>query len=235
MTEIPLAAPIRAPRAGALRSWRSLWLEIHLWLGLALGLFLSIIGVTGSALVFFQEINQALNPELRIVAAPPQGRAAWRPLEEIAESAREGIPAEASLGFAYWPQSDDQAFLFYCRLPVAGSETPQIWHVFVDPYRAKVTGARLWRDPENALGGAFVCFLFDLHYRLLWPVVGDIAVGIMALLAFVSTVTGAYLWWPRNGKWRNAFTMNGRRGPSASPMICIGSRESSSCRWRSAC
>jgi uncharacterized iron-regulated membrane protein len=212
MTEISMTAPPVARRVGALRSWRSLWLTIHLWLGLALGLFLSIIGVTGSALVFFQEIDQALNPELRIVAAPPAGRAAWRPLEEIAEAARKGIPAEATLGFTYWPQDDDEAFLFYYRQPVAGAEKPQaekpqIWHVFVDPYQARVTGTRLWRDPEDMFRGAFVRFVFDLHYDLLWPATGDIIVGVMALLAFVSTVTGVYLWWPRNGKWKNAFAM----------------------------
>jgi uncharacterized iron-regulated membrane protein len=198
-------APAR--RLSFLRSWRDVWLKIHLWLGLALGLFLSVIGLTGSALVFFQEIDQALNPELRIVAAPPQGRSAWRPLEDIAEAARKGIAGNATLGFSYWPQSDDQAFLFYYRLPVAGAQKPQTWHVFVDPYEAKVTGARLWRDPENVFRGSFVRFLFDLHYDLLWPVTGDIVVGVMAVLAFVSTLTGVYLWWPRNGKWRNAFTM----------------------------
>jgi uncharacterized iron-regulated membrane protein len=213
MTEISFSAGFLARRPAALRSWRSVWLTVHLWLGLALGLFLSMIGVTGSALVFFQEIDQALNAELRIVAAPPQGRAAWRPLEEIAAAARSSVPAEDRLGFTYWPESDDQAFLFYDRRPVAGAEKPagsektQTWHVFVDPYRAKVTGERLWRDPDNVIGGAFVCFLFDLHYRLLWPVVGDIAVGIMAVLAFVSTLTGVYLWWPRNGKWRQALSM----------------------------
>ncbi|MBY6241206.1 PepSY domain-containing protein [Methylosinus sp. Sm6] len=207
MTEIALAAPASARRLSTLRNWREIWRAVHLWLGLALGLFLSVIGVTGSALVFFQEIDQALNPELRIVAAPPQGRSAWRPLEEIAEAARKSIAADARLGFTYWPQSDDQAFLFYYRRPVEGAEKPQAWHVFVDPYSAKVTGERLWRDPENMLRGAFVRLLFDLHYDLLWPVTGDLVVGVIALLAFVSTFTGVYLWWPRNGKWKNAFTM----------------------------
>jgi len=208
MTEVSLASPPLTRRRGvAPKSWRDVWLKVHLWLGLALGLFLSVIGLTGSALVFFQEIDEALEPALRIVAAPPQGRAAWRPLEDIAEAARRAIPADAALGFTYWPQSDDEAFLFYYRVKTQTSETPETWHVFVDPYRAEATGTRLWRTPESPFKGAFVRFIFDLHYQLLLSQTGDLVVGIMALLAFVSTLTGVYLWWPRNGKWRNAFTM----------------------------
>lgn len=71
MTSIGLPRIGAARRPVALWSWRKIWLKTHLWLGLALGLFLSVIGVTGSALVFFQEIDKALNPQLRIVATPP--------------------------------------------------------------------------------------------------------------------------------------------------------------------
>lgn len=196
-----------ARRRVALQTSRKIWLKIHLWLGLALGLFLSIIGITGSALVFFQEIDEALNPELRIVASPPQGRAAWRPQEEIAAAARASIPANSHLGWCYWPQSDDEAFLFYYQVENGASERPDTRHVFVDPYAAKVTGTRLWYSSGDVFGSSVVGFLFKLHYQLLVPGLGDTVVGVMAVLAFISTVTGVVLWWPRNGKWRNAFTM----------------------------
>ncbi len=166
-----------------------------------------MIGVTGSALVFFQEIDEALNPQLRIVAGPPQGRAAWRPLEEIAESARGVIPSDSSLGWCYWPQSDDEAFLFYYRVQNPQTGRLETRHVFVDPYSAKVTGTRLWYSVGSPFDESFVGFLFKLHYCLLVPVIGDIAVGIIAILAFLSTVTGVILWWPRNAKWRTAFTL----------------------------
>lgn len=208
MTEIHLSLPALAVRRPARpRSWRAIWLKIHLWLGLALGLFLSIIGVTGSALVFFQEIDEALNPELRIVAPPPQGRAAWRPLEEIADAARAAIPANSHLGWCYWPQSDDEAFLFYYQVENRASERPDTRHVFVDPYAAKVTGTRLWHSSGGVFESSIVGFLFKLHYQLLVPGLGDTVVGVMAALAFISTVTGVVLWWPRNRKWRKAFTM----------------------------
>ncbi|KAF2989171.1 PepSY domain-containing protein [Methylocystis sp. MJC1] len=207
MTSIGLPRVGAARRQVALWSWRKIWLKTHLWLGLALGLFLSVIGLTGSALVFFQEIDQALNPQLRIVAAPPEGRAAWRPLEEIADTARRAIPADSYLGWCYWPQNDDGTFLFYYRVDNPRSGKPDTHQVFVDPYLAKVTGTRVWHSSENLLEDAFVAFLFKLHYALLVSGIGDVAVGIIAILAFVSTVSGVVLWWPRNGKWRNAFSV----------------------------
>lgn len=175
--------------------------------GLGARYLLSIIGVTGAALVFFQEIDITLNRELRIVAAPPEGRAAWRPLEEIADAARRVVPAESPLGWCYWPQQDDDAFLFYYRIATPGSDRIETHHVFVDPYSARVTGTRLWFTNGNPFEGAFVALVFKLHYALLVRGFGDVAVGIMAILAFVSTATGVALWWPKNSKWRNAFTM----------------------------
>lgn len=206
MTALDSRLQALTARRALLSNWRGIWLKIHLWLGLALGAFLSIIGVTGSALVFFHEIDEALNPELRIVAAPPQGKAAWRSVDEIAAAARKAIPAESQLGFCYWPQRDDEAFLFYYRVGASGSDNVETRHVFVDPYRAEVTGTRRWYAAENPLDDAFVAFVFKLHYALLVRGTGDIAVGTIAVLAFVSTVTGVVLWWPRNGKWRGAFT-----------------------------
>jgi hypothetical protein len=45
-------------RLAKLKTRRKLWLDIHLWLGLALGLFLTIFGITGSILVFYAELDE---------------------------------------------------------------------------------------------------------------------------------------------------------------------------------
>ncbi len=41
-----------------LKARRQRWLTMHLWLGLTLGLLLSIYGITGSILVFYAEIEE---------------------------------------------------------------------------------------------------------------------------------------------------------------------------------
>lgn len=71
--------PLLASGRTAFRSRRKVWLKTHIWLGLAPGLFLSAIGIAGSTLVFFHEIDERLNPALLIVEALPEELAAQRP------------------------------------------------------------------------------------------------------------------------------------------------------------
>ncbi|MGH8612833.1 MAG: PepSY domain-containing protein, partial [Gammaproteobacteria bacterium] len=72
---------------------------MHLWLGLILGLCLSVFGITGSILVFHQEIDEWLNPDLLIVA-PPVAGASYRPFEQLQEAAEAVMPKDAKLTFA---------------------------------------------------------------------------------------------------------------------------------------
>ncbi len=196
-----------ASRRAALRSWREVWLKIHLWLGLALGLFLSAIGITGSALVFFHEIDEWLNPALLIVEAPAEGLAARRPLEEIAAAARAAISTEPTASFVYYPNHARKAFWFFYGVERTDGSPPDVLNVFVDPYTAKVTGTRLHYSGRNPFANSLTGFLFKLHYSLLLRDTGTTIAGILAVLALISTVTGVVLWWPRNGRWRNAFSM----------------------------
>ena len=58
-----------------LRRPKSVWLrkalfQIHLWTGIALGLYVFVISITGSAIVFRNELYNSLWPGPRIVAIP---------------------------------------------------------------------------------------------------------------------------------------------------------------------
>ncbi|MCD7793913.1 MAG: PepSY domain-containing protein, partial [Alistipes sp.] len=44
--------------------------KIHLWLSVPLGILVSVICLTGAALVFEQEITRALDPQLYRVSPP---------------------------------------------------------------------------------------------------------------------------------------------------------------------
>jgi uncharacterized iron-regulated membrane protein len=186
---------------------RKFWLQIHLWLGLVLGTFLSLIAITGAALVFYQEIDVALNPELRIVTPTPEGIAAWRPLEEIAETARRAIPANSRPGFVYYPADERQSFMFFYQVKNAETGLSDTKNVFIDPYTGHVLGSRVFYSSRSVFDYCLIGFLFKLHYSLLLHETGKTIVGVMAVLAFVSTVTGIIIWWPKNNRWRGAFTL----------------------------
>lgn len=46
---------------------RNFWVHIHRYVGLAMTVFLIIVGLTGSVLAFYQELDRWLNPELLTV------------------------------------------------------------------------------------------------------------------------------------------------------------------------
>lgn len=80
-----------------LKARRKRWLSIHLWLGLTLGFLLAIYGLTGSILVFHEEIDEWLNPELLTVLSP-NGNQPYKLLTEIIEAGQQAMPKSRRLG-----------------------------------------------------------------------------------------------------------------------------------------
>lgn len=75
-------------RRGAMRR---AWLQIHLWLGLSLGLLGAVVRVTGSILVFDQPIDRALNPQRYAMS----GSSVALPYIDYAQRAARAVGAEA--------------------------------------------------------------------------------------------------------------------------------------------
>ncbi|WP_459991866.1 PepSY-associated TM helix domain-containing protein [Methylosoma difficile] len=192
-----------------LKSRRKLWLNVHLWLGLALGLFLSIFGITGSILVFHAEINELLNPQLLTVTVP-KTHPAYRPLADIFQAGQAAMPETAVNTFANYPRNDAAAFKLVYALPVADAVTEH-WEVYVNPYTAQVIGKRLKTSSDSLIPKTFIGLVFELHYALLLGEdLGYTVVGIMGVLLIISVLTGLILWWPLTGKWRQALTIKRR-------------------------
>ncbi|WP_036243160.1 PepSY-associated TM helix domain-containing protein [Methylobacter luteus] len=194
-------------RLSRLKTRRKLWLGVHLWLGLALGFLLSIYGITGSILVFYEEIDEWLNNELLIVQ-PPESQAAYQPLAAIFEAGRRAVPAQAKHTFATYPHNAEAAFkLRYTVATVDGAA--ETWQVAIDPYTAKVTGKRLQDRSDSVIPKTFIDFMFKLHYALLIKShdVSTVVVGLSGALLIISVLTGLIVWWPLTGRWWQALTV----------------------------
>ncbi|NOT12941.1 MAG: PepSY domain-containing protein [Methylococcaceae bacterium] len=204
----------KSRRLSRLKARRKLWLEIHLWLGLIAGAVLLIVGLTGSILVFWQEIDAWLNPELMRVEAPAEGATAYRPLSEIVAEADAAMPSGVKRSYVFYPQGPDLAVRLFYEAPSAMPEQPNVLNAFVNPYTAQVTGTRLWQSADSIFKHCFMGFIFELHYDLLlgWDG-GSWIVGVIGILAFISVLTGLIVWWPLTGKWRQALTI--KRSASA--------------------
>jgi len=192
-----------APRANRLRTWRRLWLDVHLYLGLFVGALLVVFGLTGSILVFWQEIDEWLNPRLLTVTVPSgsqAGESGYRPLGEILAAAEQVAPG-SRVTQVYGPGSHEGVFAVYADQPT------KAWaRIFVDPYRARVTGVRSY-GADEWVPSSFMDVAFALHYTLFLGETGVTVAGIAAVLLILSLVTGIIAWWPRAGQWRQAFVI----------------------------
>lgn len=194
------------------RSWRQLWLSIHLYLGLFIGALLVILGLTGSIAVFWVEIDEWLNPELLTVTVPEQkntaqGAPVYRSLDEIVSVARQAATPDSRITTVYGARNSEAVYAVYASQPSGAWQ-----RIFVDPYRAQVTGVRSYGANEW-IPNYFMDVIFQLHFSLLLGMNGQTLVAICALLLLISLITGLIVWWPASGQWHKALTIKWGAGP----------------------
>jgi len=188
-----------------LKRRRKLWLRVHLWLGLLFGIYLAVIGLTGSILAFYPEIDEWLTPELLIVN-PPSPNAEYKPLADIFSASVTAMPSQAKQAFAVYPRNAEAAFRIRYAMPIRTDAT-EFWEVSVDPYTTKVLGKRLRWSNDQIFPTTFIDFTFILHYSLLLGERGGLVVSIIGALTIISVLTGLIVWWPLTGKWTQALTI----------------------------
>lgn len=161
---------------------RKLSLIWHRYLGLTFGLLLVILGLTGSALVFWREIDHALNPSLMQVA--PQ--AELQSIDAVLASARQAHP-DLQLQSITFPEPPGRTTYLVSLQAKDQLEAEQSTEVFVNPYTAEVLGSR--QSDRHLMG-----FLYKLHLSLFAGEVGEMVVGICGLLLILLGFTGLILW-----------------------------------------
>lgn len=181
--------------------WRTWWVRVHLYLGLTIGAVLVVFGLTGSILVFFQEIDEWLNPALLTVNVPESGPVRYRPVGEILAAAEQAAAPGSRITQVYGATTPTRVMAVYMEQP------SKAWQrMFVDPYRARVTGVRSY-GADEWLPSYFMDAVFALHYQLCAGVTGVTLAAMAAWLLMLSLLTGVIVWWPMNGQWGHAFVL----------------------------
>jgi uncharacterized iron-regulated membrane protein len=183
---------------GILRLSRPTWVIAHRWAGLSLALFLTVIGLTGALMAFYDELEALIAPQLHLVQPPSPQASPLSPIE-----LREKVQA-AYLGAVinYLPLQVEPGHslkLDIRRLDPAtkriGPWSPEVDEVFVDPYTGRILGERSWGDiSQGAIN--FMPFVYRLHYTLLADETGRYLLGIAALIWVLDTFVGFYLTLP---------------------------------------
>lgn len=153
---------------------------LHLWAGLVVGTLFAVVGLSGSVLVFHDDLLRMQHPQL-------EGHEPIADGEVLAGILSRWAPE--GLGSLHLPEPH-------------GSGLP-VWQAYFDDghraYFAPEDGALLLerevtRDP--------LLFLADLHIHLLGGEAGHQVLGVVGWIGLGLLLSGLYLWWPRFGTWR---------------------------------
>jgi len=182
--------PVASLRARPLLVW------LHRWVGLVIALFLVVAGLTGSVLAWYQELDEALNPQLWRL---PAGSESDRLLDPIA--LRDRVLAaypHAEVSYVDLRQPAGRAALFFLE-PQPGQPPLPHDEVFVDPRNGQVLGERRWGDLSQGRA-TLMTFLYRLHFELALGRLAGTLLGVVALLWTIDCFIGAALTFPPRGR-----------------------------------
>ena len=161
---------------------RKALIQLHLWLGLVVGLLWALQGLTGAMLVFHREVDRLSTPAIagpmvsvdRIVAAAP------RPVQMI------GI-------------ADGRGDL----LNLNYKDGEHVRQLQVEAATGRAVATRDYEPPTPFTGSASR-WLYLVHESLLLHDRGETLIGISGMLLLTALLTGLWIGWPGR-QWRAAF------------------------------
>lgn len=180
----------------SVRQPQKIWLrgalfQVHLWSGIALGLYIFMMSVTGSVLVYSNELYRAVTPEPII----SKGLGPRLTDDQLAEAATHFYPGYRVVQITR-ARNLDQAVDISLR---RGNE---IKLRQFDPRSGGDLGDSVF------IGIWLVSKLLDLHDNLLGGPTGRKVNGVGALALLAVALTGLAVWWPGTKTWRRSLTLH---------------------------
>jgi len=188
----PSARAIRAAGRVHEDRMKSRWFSVHRWLGIGLGVWFALVGITGSILVFEDEIDAWLNPEL--LTSKESG--AWLAPEALLQK----VETEHSLGRVERLRPPAATGHVY-RLIFRTQPNRRVSVRRVEATFAPVSGQLLGTRPTEEFGLAaplLLRTLYEFHRNVLLGNAGSNIVGIAGFLLLTSAVTGLVVAFPRS-------------------------------------
>lgn len=157
---------------------------LHLWLGLASGIIVFIMAVTGCILVFEQEIKRLTSPWLNV---EEQSSEKLLPPSQIYAAVQKALPNKEIHGV--WYNGLDKSV----KVDIESDSL-----IYVNPYNGSITGIV---DHEDFF------HIIDEGHRHLWleEEIGSQITGWSTVVFFFLLISGFILWFPK--KW-NKTTLN---------------------------
>lgn len=184
-----------------LRQPQRVWLrraafQIHLWSGIAIGLYIVMLSITGSALVYRNELDRYFaSPRPRFDA-----KATRLTTEQLRAAAERLYPGYTITRVGEQITRRNPTIEIWAE---RGSEKKE--RLF-DPY----TGADLGASVTQ--GEYFVLWLARLHDELLFDRPGRFWNGVGSAVSTVLVLTGLVVWWPGSSRWKRSLGVRSSAG-----------------------
>lgn len=167
------------------KKWYGQW---HAWAGIFAGSILIVVSLTGTLLVFEEELDVWLYPELFGFEHEDERLSFGGTVQAV----QAVYPDWQIKGIYRFKKRNDCYMLYY------GADYRQ---AVVNPYSGEVTGTRIYA--HSIMG-----FIRNLHRTLLIPTVGKYIVGVASLFLVILMITGLRLWIPKHwGKLKERLTV----------------------------
>ena len=180
-----------------LRQPQRVWLrraafQLHLWIGLAIGLYVVMLSVTGSVLVYRIELDRLL----------ATGRPAFVPGQPVLPEAQ--LRASALRAYPGWTVTrvGERISRRNPTIEIWVEKDGETKERLFNPYTGEDLGDSV---TQGQLG---VIWLARLHDELLFDREGKTWNGYGSLVFTILVLTGAILWWPGIARWRRALGVN---------------------------
>lgn len=164
--------------------------QVHLWTGITVGLYMLMISVTGSAVVFRSEWNRWASRPTMILSGPGSRLTE----EQVTSAALRAYPGHQANQVFFGRNPDTPVEIW---LEADGAQKQRIFH----PYTGEDLGDAV---PFRI---RLMAWLVDLHDNLLADGTGRLVNGIGAILLTVLCLTGAVIWWPGVQNWRKSLKL----------------------------
>jgi uncharacterized iron-regulated membrane protein len=176
---------------------RSLWFQIHKWIGISLAILVIPIALSGSVLVWHDWLDEQINPQRYPKITAPL----LAPSVYARAAVSVALPGERVTAISL--PDHEGAVQVTLTKPL--------------PDGRRRSHARVWLDPETAepieRAGSregVLSVIHVLHGSLMVPGVGRKIVGWVGVAMLLSSLTGLWLWWPLKGSVRRGLRWNRR-------------------------
>jgi len=155
--------------------------QIHLWLGLASGLVVFIVAITGAIWTFESEISDMVYSYRKVEPIAGQSIISISEIKKIVKPQINKVSGISFLGH-------DRSIEVRESNQIDGHYLNN--YVYLNPYTGKVLKTRV-NDPN------FFEIVIELHTSLLLGEVGRQIVDYATLIFLILLISGIYLWWPK--------------------------------------